>query len=425
MSGKNSAMFLESVNKLFEDTAKELKLEERYAGQNIVKRLTVPDRMISFRISLQRDDGSVDVLTAHRVQHNNARGPYKGGIRWHQSVDLDEVKALAALMTIKCAVVGIPLGGGKGGIELPASANYSRAEKERLARKYVQGLIRYLGPKFDVPAPDVNTNAQIMAWMADEYGKYSGETITATFTGKPLTMGGSQGRTEATGFGMIMALERHAEKKGIKLAGKTMAIQGFGNVGSYAALKAYRDAGLKITYISNEFGCVTNPKGIDVEKLFDWVAKKGQKELLTFSGASVFKDDIIGVDVDILCLAAMENSVTGANVGKIKARLILEGANGPLTSEADAIAVKAGIDIVPDILANAGGVTVSYFEMVQNENQDRWAKEYVLERLREKMNSAYDRLAEVAEKYKTTLRKAAFLSAVDDIASACDFRSAQ
>jgi glutamate dehydrogenase/leucine dehydrogenase len=390
-----------------------------------VERIIVPDRVISYRISLQRDDGGIDVLTAYRVQHNNFRGPYKGGIRWHHSVDLDEVKALAALMTIKCAVVGLPLGGSKGGVVTPANRMYSRAEKERLSRKYVQGLVHDLGPKWDIPAPDVNTNAQIMAWMADEYGKYAGECITAAFTGKPLSMGGSQGRVEATGFGMIMALQRHAEARNVPLKGKTMAVQGFGNVGSHAAFMAHQDVGIKVTHVANEFGCIANMDGLDIPKLKDWVAEKGQGSLPLFRGGTATEEDIVGARADILCLAALENAVTAENVGRIKAPMILEGANGPLTTEADAIAVKKGIDIVPDILANAGGVTVSYFEMVQNENQDRWTREYVLNRLRETMNAAYDRLAASSKKYKTTLRKSAFLMAVDEIASACELRSAQ
>ena len=421
ISGK---LFLDSVNTALRETAEILKLDERYSGQNIINRIIIPDRTIGFRISLQRDDGTVDVLRAYRVQHNNFRGPYKGGIRWHQSVDLDEVRALAALMTVKCAVAGLPLGGAKGGVVLPEGVEYSVTEQERLSRKYVDMLVRDIGPKKDVPAPDVNTNADIMAWMADQYGKYTGDTITAAFTGKPITMGGSLGRTEATGFGVIMTLEQHALRHDIKLAGKTMAIQGFGNVGSYAALRAYEDVGMLITHVSNEYGCVTDPKGINVVELRKWVDTKGQDALLEFPGVEKF-DDIIAADVDVLCLAALENAVTIDNADKIKAPLILEGANGPLTAEADRMVNEAGKDIVPDIMANAGGVTVSYFEMVQNENQDRWSRRVVLERLQEIMCDAYDRVEETMEQYDCARRQACYLRAVDEIAAACQLRGVQ
>ena len=418
-------LFLSSVNKSLRETAETLKLDEKYIGQNIIDRIIIPDRTISFRISLQRDDGTVDVLLAFRVQHNNFRGPYKGGVRWHQSVDLDEVRALAALMTIKCAVVGLPLGGAKGGIILPEGAQYSVAEKERLSRKYVDSLIHDLGPKKDIPAPDVNTNAQVMAWMADQYGKYTGNTITASFTGKPISMGGSLGRTEATGIGVVMTLEQHALCNGISLSGKTMAIQGFGNVGSFAALRAYSDVGIKVTHVANEYGCITNSNKINILELREWVEANGQKSLPDFPGAEPCDGDVIEADVDILCLAALENAVTEDNVGKIKAPIILEGANGPLTAEADRLANEAGKDIIPDILANAGGVTVSYFEMVQNENQDRWSRKVVLDRLKTIMCDAYDRIDETKELYDCSRRQACYMRAVDEIASACQLRGVQ
>jgi glutamate dehydrogenase/leucine dehydrogenase len=422
---KVGKQFLESVNSLLRQTALDLRLDERYPRHQIVDRIIIPDRIISFRISLQRDDGSIDVLTAYRVQNNNFRGPYKGGVRWHHNVDLDEVRALAALMTIKCAVVGLPLGGAKGGVLIPEGRRYSPSERERLSRKYVEGLVYDLGPKKDIPAPDVNTDSQVMAWMADHYGKFTGESITAAFTGKPLSMGGSQGRTEATGVGVIMALERHAFHKRIALAGKTMAIQGFGNVGSHAALKAHSDTGIKVTHVSNEFGCIYRPEGLDIPKLKEWVAEKGQIALLNFPGSLLYANEILCAETDILCLAALENAVTAQNVGRIKAPLVLEGANGPLTAEADALAAQDGLDIVPDILANAGGVTVSYFEMVQNENQDRWTRDYVLDRLRGVMDQAYDNLLAASRKHECSLRQAAFLLAVDEIAAACDLRGAQ
>ncbi len=422
---KTGKQFLDSVNTMLRQTSADLKLEERYPGHQLVERMIIPDRVVSFRISLQRDNGAIDVLTAYRVQNNNFRGPYKGGIRWHHRVDLAEVQALAALMTIKCAVVGLPLGGAKGGVAIPEGRVYSVPERERLSRKYVEGLVHDLGPKKDIPAPDVNTDAQAMAWMADHYGKFTGESITAAFTGKPLSMGGSQGRAEATGVGVIMALERHAHHKHLELKGKTLAIQGFGNVGSHAALKAHSETGMKVTHVSNEFGCVFQDEGLDIPALMKWVAQNGQKALIKFPDGQECKEDILSADTDVLCLAALENAVTADNVGCIRAPIVIEGANGPLTAEADALAVKAGLDIVPDILANAGGVTVSYFEMVQNENQDRWTREYVLERLRGIMNNAYDDLREAARKHKCTLRRAAFLKAVDEIAAACDLRGAQ
>ncbi len=416
---RSGKLFLDSVNKALHDTADILKLEERYPGKNVLDRIIIPDRIISFRISLQRDNGAIDVLQAYRVQNNNSRGPYKGGIRWHSNVDLDEVRALAALMTLKCAVVGLPLGGAKGGIVLPEGVTYSLPEQERLSRKYVDGLISDIGAKKDVPAPDVNTNAQIMAWMSDQYSKYTGENITATFTGKPENMGGSLGRTEATGVGVIMTLEQHALCNDINLAGKTMAIQGFGNVGSHAARRAYSDVGIKITHISNEYGCITNPDKININELCSWVEENGQAALCDFPGATVYEGDIIAADVDILSLAALENAVTEENVKSIKAPLILEGANGPLTAEADRIANELGKDIIPDILANSGGVTVSYFEMVQNESQDRWSRKEVLSRLKTIMCDAYDRISETAEEYGCSLRQACYLRTVAEVAEAC------
>ncbi|MFH0909908.1 MAG: Glu/Leu/Phe/Val dehydrogenase [Planctomycetota bacterium] len=418
-------VFLESVNALLRETAEELKLDKRYPGKRIIERIIIPDRVISFRISLQRDNGSIDVLTAYRVQNNNFRGPYKGGIRWHPAVDLHEVQALAALMTIKCAVVGLPLGGSKGGIVLPEGVEYSPAEKERLSRKYVDGLVGDLGPKKDIPAPDVNTNSQIMAWMADQYGKYRNESITAAFTGKPLNMGGSQGRTEATGFGTMMTLERHAEVHKIDLHGKTLAVQGFGNVGGHAALRAHQDLGLKITHVANEYGCIAKPGGLDISKLKAWMDENGQKALLDFPGGERTEEAVTAAPADILLLAALENAITKDNADRIRARIILEGANGPVTIQADRMLQERGIVCVPDILANAGGVTVSYFEMVQNENQDRWTKAHVFERLRAVMREAYDRTHAASVKYACTMRRAAYLLAIDDIANACDIRGTQ
>jgi glutamate dehydrogenase/leucine dehydrogenase len=370
-------VFLESVNAMLRRTGEQLDLESRYPGQHIIDRIIIPDRVISFRISLQRDDGSIDVLTAYRVQNNNFRGPYKGGIRWHHNVDLWEVRALAALMTIKCAVVGLPLGGAKGGVLIPQEASYSRPEKERLSRKYVDGLVNDLGPKKDIPAPDVNTNAQIMAWMADQYGKFKGESITASFTGKPLNMGGSQGRLEATGFGVVMALARHAQAKNIPLRGKTFAVQGFGNVGSFAALRANAVEGMKVTHVANEYAHIVSEDGFDVPALQRFVGERGQAALAEFPGATRSEEDILAAETDVLCLAALENAVDAGNVGRIRAPLVVEGANGPFTAEAADRAEARGLDIVPDIFANAGGVTVSYFEMVQDENQDQIGRAHV------------------------------------------------
>ncbi len=418
-------LFLESVNELLRETGQELELSTRYPGKHIIERLIIPDRVISFRISLQRDDGDIDVLMAYRVQSNNFRGPYKGGIRWHQDVDLDEVRALAGQMTLKCAVVGLPLGGAKGGVVLPPGADYSPAEKERLSRKYVDGLIHDLGPKKDIPAPDVNTNAQIMAWMADQYTKYRGESITAAFTGKPIELGGSQGRTEATGYGAMMVLARHAAAHKLDLQGKTLAVQGFGNVGSHAAVKAHTDLGLRVTHVANEYGCITRADGLDIPKLKAWVDEHGQKKLMDFPQAEPAREDVIAAPVDILFLAALENAVHAENAQSVRASLILEGANGPLTVEADHILGRREITVVPDILANAGGVVVSYFEMVQNENQDRWTQASVFDRLQDVMDQAYDATHQVALDRKVSLRKAAYLRAVDDIAFACHARGIQ
>jgi len=377
--------------------------------------LSKPQKVIEVSIPVKMDDGSVRVFTGFRVQHNNAIGPTKGGIRFHPNVNADEVKALAMWMTFKCAIVGIPYGGGKGGVAVNPK-ELSKEELERLSRAFIDAIYDEIGPNKDIPAPDVNTNSQIMGWMLDEYNKISRKDNPGVITGKPLGVGGSKGRVAATGLGVAITVRELAEKMGLELKGAKVAVQGFGNVGSYTAL-ILQKYGAKIVAISNSRTCIYSEKGIDVEKLIEYREKTGN--IAGFADTKELpKEEIFTLDVDIFVPAALENVITSQNADKIKAKIIAEGANGPTTPEADEILDKKGIIVIPDILANAGGVTVSYFEWVQNLYGFYWTEEEVLKREEQLMVDAFNSVYEISHQYNVNMRTAAYMLSIKRVAEA-------
>lgn len=377
--------------------------------------LSKPQRVIEVSIPVKMDDGSVRVFTGFRVQHNNAIGPTKGGIRFHPNVNADEVKALAMWMTFKCAIVGIPYGGGKGGVAVNPK-ELSKEELERLSRAFIDAIYDEIGPNKDVPAPDVNTNSQIMGWMLDEYNKISRKDNPGVITGKPLSVGGSKGRVAATGLGVAITVKELAKKMGLELKGAKVAVQGFGNVGSYTAL-ILQKYGAKIVAISNSRTCIYSEKGIDVGKLMEYREKTGN--IAGFADSKELpKEEIFTLDVDIFVPAALENVITSQNADKIKAKIVAEGANGPTTPEADEILDKKGIMVIPDILANAGGVTVSYFEWVQNLYGFYWTEEEVLKREEQLMVDAFNSVYEISRQYNVNMRTAAYMLSIKRLAEA-------
>ena len=382
------------------------------ADANIVERLKNPDRYIEVSIPVIMDDGEQRIFEGFRSQHNNSRGPYKGGIRYHQDVNLDEVLALSFWMTFKNAVVDVPFGGGKGGI-IVNPKELSEAELERLSRGYMQKMFRNFGPELDVPAPDVNTNGQIMAWMRNEYENLTGTTAPAVITGKAVDDGGSEGRTEATGFGGGYIL-REALAAGLVVGGrKTIAIQGFGNVATYLA-EYSKEHGFKIVALSDSKGGVFNENGIDVAAAE--AHKKETGALRGLDGATeITNEELLELDVDVLVPAALENVLTADNAAKIKAKFILEMANGPTIPEADKIFAQNGVVVVPDILANSGGVCVSFFEWHQNMHNEKWSKADVLKKLDEHMVSAFKAVRAAQVKHNTTMRTAAYIVALERI----------
>jgi glutamate dehydrogenase (NAD(P)+) len=385
----------------------------------IWKVLTHPKRQICVSCPVLMDNGEVEVFTGYRVQYNITLGPAKGGIRYHPGVTLDEVTALAAWMTWKCAVAGVPFGGGKGGI-ICDPTRMSRGEIERLTRRYCAEIFDAIGPDKDIPAPDVNTNEQIMAWFMDTYSMHMGTTVTGVVTGKPIELGGSLGRREATGRGVMITTREAAKHLGINIKGATVAVQGFGNVGSVSADLLAR-IGAKIVAVTDWKGGVYNAKGLDLTKLLDYTQQ--HKTVAGFPGAEPLDGQkIFGLDVDILIPAALENQITAANVGDIKARIIAEGANGPTTPDAHLALHRRGVFVLPDILANAGGVTTSYFEWVQDRYGYFWEEAEVNERLEKKMVDAFDAVFAMAEKYKTDMRTAAYIVAISKVATVTKMR---
>ncbi|HEX5831880.1 MAG TPA: Glu/Leu/Phe/Val dehydrogenase [Gemmatimonadaceae bacterium] len=380
----------------------------------IYKVLRHPEKQITLSIPVLMDNGEVEVFTGHRVLYNTSRGPAKGGIRFDTQVTLEEVKALAAWMTWKCAVVNIPFGGAKGGV-LCDPLKMSVGELERLTRRYTAGIISTLGPDSDVPAPDVNTNERVMAWVMDTYSMHVGHTVTAVVTGKPVEMGGSLGRREATGRGVMLVAKEALAHLGMPVQGTTVAVQGFGNVGSVAANLLHRE-GCRIVAIGDRSGAVHNSAGIDVPRAIEWV--KQHKTLEGFDGGDhLDSDELLTLDVDLLVPAALENVITTKNADRIRARIICEGANGPTTAAADALLEEKGIFVVPDILANAGGVTVSYFEWVQDRGGYFWPEDVVNDRLREIMTRSFHDVLTLAQQHKVNMRTAAYMLSISRVAT--------
>ncbi len=404
------------------EIASKIKLDK-----DLTERLLEPDRIVEVSLPLKRKNGKTEILKGYRVQHNNTLGPYKGGLRYHQQVSMDEVKALASWMTIKNAVVDVPFGGGKGGI-IVNPKTLEGDELEKLTRIFTQKLYNIIGVKIDVPAPDVNTNPKIMSWIVDEYSKIAGRETLGVVTGKPLDRGGSEGRTEATGLGGVYALLTTLKKIKINYKGMTVAIQGFGNVGRYLAHFLQKE-GLKVVALSDSKGCLYIPNGIpNTENVETCKEEKGvvaecyclgsvcdlsNKKAL--GGKNITPKELLELPVDIIIPAALENVITEENAPKIKAKIILEMANGPTTLGADKILKKKGKIVIPDILANSGGVAGSYFEWYQNINDEKWTKEEVFKKLKEKMENATNQVLKAKEKYKVTLREAAYIVALKRI----------
>ena len=388
--------------------------------------LKEPQRVIELSIPVKMDDGTVKVFKGYRSVHNDAIGPGKGGVRFHTAVNLDEVKALSVWMTFKCCVTGIPYGGAKGGITVDPQT-LSKAELERLSRGYIDGLHKYLGEKIDVPAPDVNTNGQIMAWMVDEYIKLTGKNEIGVITGKPVEWGGSKGRNEATGFGVAVIAREFAKKHGIDLKGAKVAIQGFGNVGSFT-VKNVQEHGAKIVAVAEwtpNYGtyAIYNKDGLDFADLYDYFYKKGNRNFLEYpKGELISLDDFWKLDVDILIPAAMENAITEEVAEKINAKMICEAANGPITPDADEALERRGIPVSPDILTNSGGVTVSYFEWVQNLYGYYWTESDVVEKQEIAMIDAFKDIWKIKEEHDVTMRKAAYMHSVKKVAEVMKLR---
>lgn len=402
----------------FETAKQQLQQAAEIAGldKDKVEQLKNPERYTEVNISVKMDNGQQRIFTGFRSQHNNARGPYKGGIRYHQQVNLDEVRALSFWMSFKNAVVNVPFGGGKGGI-IVNPKDLSVGELEKLSRGYIQKIYPLIGPETDVPAPDVNTNGQIMGWMLNEYQKLSGNPSKATFTGKSLDNGGSQGREEATGFGGVYVFEEVVKSKVVELpAGSKIAIQGFGNVATFFA-KAAEKLGYKVVALSDSKGGIYNPDGLDFEKVL--AHKKSTGALKDFAGSkNISNSDLLILPVDVLVPAALENVLTGDNAASVKAKVIVEMANGPTTPAADMVFDSKKIVVIPDILANSGGVCTSYYEWYQNMKQETWNKEQVLEKLSKQIKQAFADVHERQKKYKTTFRVAAYVLAAERIISA-------
>jgi glutamate dehydrogenase (NAD(P)+) len=381
--------------------------------------LREPRRALTVTFPVKMDDGMVRVFTGYRVQHNLGRGPAKGGIRYHQDVSIDEVKALAMWMTWKCAVVGIPFGGGKGGVIVDPK-KLSLKELEALTRRFTTEISVLIGPERDIPAPDVNTTPQIMAWMMDTYSMHAGYTVPGVVTGKPISLGGSEGRNEATARGAVYTVVDAAAHLGMDLTKATVAVQGFGNAGSIAA-RLIRDEGATVIAVSDTGGGILNRAGLNVDRVISW--KKEHGTVAGFPGSEAISNaQLLEVECDILIPAALENQISAANAGRVKAKIVAEAANGPTTPEADAILHDMGVFIIPDILCNAGGVTVSYFEWVQDLNRDHWSEAIVNAKLKEIMDRSFGEVLAIAIREGVNMRTAAYLLAVQRVADTTGLR---
>lgn len=382
-----------------------------------------PERELKVSIPVRMDDGSVHCFEGYRVQHSTSRGPAKGGIRYHQNVNIDEVKALAAWMTFKCAVVNIPYGGGKGGIICDPS-KLSENELRNLTRRFTAMIAPIIGPDQDIPAPDVGTNAGVMGWIMDTYSMLKGHCVPGVVTGKPLELGGALGRHEATGRGVMLTTLNILNALDIPVEGSTAVIQGMGNVGSISA-KLIHNAGLKVIAVSDVSCGIYNPEGLNIPEIIEYLsAKKGNllKDYSADGVSYITNEELLELKTTVLVPAALENQINAKNAKKIQAQVIVEGANGPTTVEADEILQKRGIVLVPDILANAGGVVVSYFEWVQNIQSVSWSEEYVNEHLKTIMNQAFQAVWDIAHEKDTTLRTGAYLIAVKRVVDAKNLR---
>ena len=403
----------EAVNFQFDRAAKHLALSEE-----IQLALKTPYREVMVELPLKQRDGTMRTFHGFRIQHDNSRGPMKGGLRYHPHVDLDEVRALASLMTWKTAVVNLPFGGAKGGIDCDP-AELTPEELERLTRKFIGRIHLLIGENEDIPAPDVNTNPQVMAWIVDEYAKFHGFT-PGVVTGKPIVLGGSLGRTAATGRGVAIATEAALTRLGRSLSGATVAIQGFGNVGSWSA-HHLAAAGARVVAVSDVRGGVFRGEGLDVDELMR-AAQTPHGIHGVSAGEPMSNADLLALDVDVLVPAALGNAIHAGNAAAVTARLIVEGANAPVSAEADVALEERGVPVVPDILANAGGVTVSYFEWVQNTQRVRWPERQVDEMLQETMRSAFVDVSKQSEEASVPLRTAAFMLALRRVAEATALR---
>ncbi|HPA19309.1 MAG TPA: Glu/Leu/Phe/Val dehydrogenase [Verrucomicrobiae bacterium] len=407
----------ENAMQVVAESAELLGIERTYPGKAILDRLRIPDKIIRFRGSLQRDDGSITVYECYRIQHSDLLGPYKGGIRFHPSVDMSEIMALGLWMTLKTSLVDLPFGGAKGGIAVDPS-QLSTAEVERLVRKYTYRLVNDIGPNIDIPAPDMGTGEREMTWIYDEYRKHR-DLARAVVTGKPIFIGGSVGRREATGRGLVAVLQEALTDLGWRDC--SVAIQGFGKVGAHAALDLHAK-GIRVVAVGDVHGAVHDPRGLDIPALAKHAATTGT--ILGFDGAKPI-DDLLGCECDALLPCALGNVITAESAPRIRARLIAEGANGPTTPEADRILAKRGIHILPDILANAGGVIVSYFEWVQNREGFYWEIEEVNEKLIKKITKAYRRVRDFAREKGVSFRHAANSLALEKIVAAMLARGVQ
>jgi glutamate dehydrogenase len=393
-------------------------LEKLGYPEEVYELLKEPIRMLTVKIPVRMDDGTVKIFTGYRAQHNDAVGPTKGGIRFHPDVTEREVKALSIWMSLKCGIVDLPYGGGKGGIVCDPR-NMSFRELERLSRGYVRAISQIVGPTKDIPAPDVFTNSQIMAWMMDEYSRIDEFNSPGFITGKPLVLGGSHGRETATAKGVTICIREAAKKRGIDLKGARVVVQGFGNAGSFLA-KFMHDAGAKVIGISDAYGALYDPNGLDIDYLLDRRDSFGTVTKLFKN--TITNKELLELDCDILVPAAIENQITEENAYNIKASIVVEAANGPTTLEATEILTRRGILIVPDVLASAGGVTVSYFEWVQNNQGYYWSEEEVEEKLEKVMVKAFNNVYETAQTRRVDMRLAAYMVGVRKMAEACRFR---
>lgn len=418
------------MSNVFEDAVSKLNKMGQDAGisEALLNNLSRPKSTMYASIPVLRDDGSTEYFDAYRCHHSHLLGPSKGGIRYHPNVTPDEVQALALWMTIKCAVVGLPYGGGKGGITVDPK-NLSNMELERLSRNYMRAMADMIGPHKDIPAPDVYTNERIMAWMRDEYEVIKREVQPGVITGKPVILGGSLGRKEATGRGVFLCTEFMRSHKKQSAKEMTVAVQGFGNVGSNAA-KCLYDQGYKVVAISNYKGGIYHEDGLDIKTICETVAsQKGKRDVYfqdtipeSLAHRTITNEELLALDVDVLIPAALENTITMDNVEEVRAKLIVEGANGPINSEADEVLAKKGISVIPDVLANAGGVTVSYFEWVQNNSGDAWPLSKVNEKLRDVLFEAFTQILNYQLEHGVSLRNAAYTKALKHIENVIEIK---